>query len=354
MAREFQADFNTGSITHAGTSSVRRPDAISPDYLTQFSFGPIALQDPSEGILARVWRVRVDGNDVYLARANDANDGYDAEILLFTIEDGLAPVLEVDLAFQQNGDPIVVAERATGGSGSSEVWLYHFDALAGEFTFESLGPGRTPRSIMDRPNFDDSEVLIFFITVPDGKIQVRGQLSDYEDTADILELDTTNLFLEEVALSRQNALEIIIAERNPADGTYSLRYFISPFYPYEGTDDMTVELEPLSLTVEEIVVPAEAQDEALEVLAEPLDFVVVFEDPLIPYESPEPGELEVLAEPMAVTVDAQLLLYTEQDVPEFEVLHEPTAITVENILISQTAQMGEIEVLHEPLSITVA
>lgn len=45
-ARQFQADFDTPTDGNAGTSTSRRPDAVSLDYRTAFALGPAAIGEP--------------------------------------------------------------------------------------------------------------------------------------------------------------------------------------------------------------------------------------------------------------------------------------------------------------------
>ncbi len=161
--RRTAAEFSADSPVQAGTSLVRRPDAIAFDYLTAFTSGPVALSDTSEGLVDWVWKARATENAVYLARANEAGTGWETETLLFGYS-GL-PILELDLAFEQTGRPVIVAQRAT------RVWIRYFNSLLAADVFEDFGDGRTPRAVLDNP-FDviESDVLVFYVDPVDGLV----------------------------------------------------------------------------------------------------------------------------------------------------------------------------------------
>lgn len=76
-------------------------------------WGPVAIQDPSQGLLVRLWTVRADGQRVLIAA-----DGIDeVELYVHTSE-----VRSVSLAFNQNGHPDIALVDETGAS-----WLYWYD-----------------------------------------------------------------------------------------------------------------------------------------------------------------------------------------------------------------------------------
>lgn len=148
--REYQDDFETDSHAVDRVSTTRRPDAVSLDYRTAYTIGPTALEDPSAGLSVRVWRVRADVNAVYLARANDANTAFEPEILLTTAA-GLTPIDELDVAFDEYGRIVVVAERATGSGGAAQISLYWYNpsGITPGYEWKNVGTGRTPRCVCD-------------------------------------------------------------------------------------------------------------------------------------------------------------------------------------------------------------
>jgi hypothetical protein len=147
----------------------RRPDAFSSNYLFAHAWGPVQLSDFSLGLYNRAWRVRVDNttHTFYLARANDTNDAWEAETVVFAFAG--TDVLEMDACFDQQGRVFVCAERPTGAAGASEIWAYYFDPIAGAYTFVSKGAGRTPKCVLDDvidPNIGD--ILLFYVNPVNG------------------------------------------------------------------------------------------------------------------------------------------------------------------------------------------
>lgn len=232
-----------------GGSLTRRPDAISLDYLTCWSVGPIALSDNSAGPLARVWQLRVDGLNVMIAKENDTKTGWLAEQLLFSYTG--APIIEVDLAFDQNGAPVVCAERYTGTGGTSEVWLYRYDSVLGAYEFTVLAPGRTPRVMLDEYTFlDQSDVLVFYIN-PAQALVYRQQRDRYN-----VELATPATYLphgyiEDVAKGKSSRVIVLVAQHDPVTGQYSVRPgAASSLYPIlVGQDGVTAGADVLGVLV---------------------------------------------------------------------------------------------------------
>lgn len=184
--REYQDDFVTPEYEVDGASVVLRPDAVVVDHQTAFTLGPVAISDPSGGLVACVWRVRLVGQEVHVCRANASGNGWQPETVLFSIDDGLGPVTELDFAFEQTGNPVVCCERPTGEGGASEIWIYFYDATVPGNVFRNFGAGRTPRAILDRPlEIADSDVEVFYISDSKGRIVYRQQRDRYE-----VEIDT--------------------------------------------------------------------------------------------------------------------------------------------------------------------
>lgn len=68
--REYIYEFDVPPMRYRNASAVRRPDAISPDYLTSFTVGPVAVADVSRGMVDRLWKVRLVGHTIMIARTN--------------------------------------------------------------------------------------------------------------------------------------------------------------------------------------------------------------------------------------------------------------------------------------------
>lgn len=247
--REFRADFEVEAFEVDGASTARRPDAISIDYLTAFTLGPVAEGDNSQGPVGWAWYAADRGGEVYFARENASGDGWGEETLLMAYEG--APILELDFCFEQNGRPVLCAERATGADGASELWIYWFDPTlnegTGAFIFENMGAGRTPRCILDTPqNPGNSDVLVFYQSDADGRTAYRMQRERYETpnlTPGGTELaDVSNAYIEDVVRTASQRLVVIYSVRDPEAGTYDLTF-------------MATELDPIALVEQWEVLP---------------------------------------------------------------------------------------------------
>jgi hypothetical protein len=232
--REFQEDFATLTHVNDRTSTTRRPDAVSLDYLTAYAMGPVDLGDDSEGHQARRWYVRAEviagDPSVLITRADAGNTAWEAEDLLFQYA-GL-PIVEASLAFSEDGWPVVACERPTGPGGSAEVWIYYrrlslappFDP---EFVFENMGAGRTPRVVLDRFPYvgthcpPDVDVQLCYLKPGEG-VKRREQRERFETEHDTALTDDTNLFLELfVPMESLRVLRLWYVRRNPITGRYT-------------------------------------------------------------------------------------------------------------------------------------
>lgn len=260
--------FQTGREAYDGTSSVRRPGALSLDYLTAWSIGPTALSDTTQGLLHRVWKVRVDNADgkVYLQRAREPigtePDGWEPEFELFSFT--ITEIEEVDLAFDQNGAPVVSAQRQ-----GNQLWLYWFSPLAGGYVFEMLGEGRTPRLLLDDPqSLSDATILLFYVNDAVGLPQWRTQEELYA-TPHNMPLDrwvdvesgeraaiarSTDLFIEEVAKAVDYRLHVFASLRGGAGG-YRLVSIETVPYPYRPLTELRVAGDLESTDTVEYVIP---------------------------------------------------------------------------------------------------
>jgi hypothetical protein len=202
-----------------GTSKTKRPDAVSLDYLTSHMMGPVALQDPSEGVFAYAWRARLVGEDVLVSREED--EGWGNETVLLSIVDGLGAVRALDLGFTQSGDPVLAFERSTGPAGSSEIWIYFYDPTVPGFILADFGEGRNPRVTIDQPHGTaTSDVQVFYISDITGLVH-RQQRDRYEIEYFIRVADE-DTFLEEALIREDRRLELVIAVRDQEAGQYTL------------------------------------------------------------------------------------------------------------------------------------
>lgn len=228
--REYLADFDTPTHTLDGASIRLRPDAIGVDHQTAFTLGPVREGDPSEGLVSWVWRARHEAGGVYLCRENDARDGWEDEALLFSYAG--PEIVELDVAFEQNGQAVVCVERRTGPGGESEVWIYFYDPTIPGYTFYRAGPGRTPRALLDRPiEIADSDAVVFYVADHEGRIAYRQQRDRY--AVEILTPieATEDTFIEDAAKRQDRRVVLILSERDPISGTYSLRTATTTLFP---------------------------------------------------------------------------------------------------------------------------
>lgn len=298
-----------------GTSRDRRPDTVSFDYLTAFSFGPVAVQDPSEGILAYAWRVRYDNNQIWISRS--LADSWQTEVLLFEITDGLAEPVEVDIAFTFNGDPVVALERPTGPGGGSEIWIYYYNATILGFELVNFGHGRNPRAIIDQPQDPAvADVQVFYVSDLLGSLAHRQQRDRYLNEYLIATADET-VFLQEALLRVDRRLALIVAVRDPFTGRYTLSSIVSVL--------------PGIVTGHEVL----DVSHALEILLK----TVIFE---------ENAETEGLDTGHELLIDMHLLLIEQDSLESIDVAH--TAIVeLRSLLITDTAEMEALNASHSTI-----
>lgn len=236
--RERQPEFATPTHELESASIERRPDAIALDYWTAHTLGPVREGDTSEGLLARVWRAHTpDGLAVFLSREREDRTGWEGAKELFTIENGGPPIVELDVAFTQAGQAVIVFERATGPGGSPEVWAYFYDATVPGYVVRRIGQGRTPRALLDRPlEVAESDVTVFYVADHVGRIAYRQQRDRYEVEILTPVEATENTFVEDVAKGSGRRLVVLLSDRQE-DGTYRLRMLASTLFPFVVNGD---------------------------------------------------------------------------------------------------------------------
>lgn len=123
------------------------------DPLLAKDFGPVALQDPSEGVRVKVWTARLEEGVLWIG-ADDVS-----ETILFTRSVDVDPVNKIDLTFNQNGDPFIAFEQ------SGQIYIYWHDPLEGDNTFRHIAPGEDPFCHLDerRPEFSGiSDIILVY------------------------------------------------------------------------------------------------------------------------------------------------------------------------------------------------
>lgn len=230
-----------GAKISASGSLTSRWDTVARNYRIAFSMGPWGVADLSHGVYARAWRVEAlyhsatASGEVILQRATEDGTDWEAAVSVFAYTG--PPIKEVDLAFDQSGNTYISADRDTGVAGTSEVWMYWYNSLAGSFLFETFSVGKTPRLLLDDPDVvTNSDLMLFYLNDTNQRVEYRMQ-REFFDTAyqvpvdqwydlathgGVLQSSTINLFLEEVARSKDYRLHLIVSQWEPISGTYKL------------------------------------------------------------------------------------------------------------------------------------
>lgn len=132
-------------------------------------WGPVALQDPSQGLLVRLWQARAVGANILLSAP-----GVDEFVHLTHSED----VLEVSLAFNQNGDAHLAFVDSSG-----DAWLRWYDSTIPGMTTTQLDADTVnPRVTLDDArqfNVSASDVILGYVR--DGILRYRRQRDRFAD-----------------------------------------------------------------------------------------------------------------------------------------------------------------------------
>lgn len=234
--RDTYEQFATPDHSVERLSLTRRPDAISFDYLQAFTAGPYQIGDPRSGAFDRPWYAREAGGTVMIARANDDNTAWEAEQVWFTYTGPL--IEEIDIAFDQNGNAVVVGERATGLNGTSEVWQYWYDPTVPGYVLANRGEGRNPRILLDNPlDTEESDVLVFYLQDSVDAIVYRTQRDRYQAVASTPVLGIQNVYLEEVVKQEDSRIYLVVSRHNPDTARYDQdKSLKSHLYPKRVTE----------------------------------------------------------------------------------------------------------------------
>ena len=224
----------------------RRILALSYDKQHAFDMGPVERGNIDEGLMARAWRLRVDGRDVYLAVADERNSWWEEEFVEFQLPH--SPVWSMDLTFDQNGRPFACWEC------QGEVWIYWHDPVAGSMQIMNVCTGRTPRARLDarqRHQLPDSDIYLFYLNDADDRMEYRIQRDRYDTAYATNLVDVGNVYLEVLASARNYRLYIWLSEYLPEnEGTHNPAYRMiwrhSAVYPYYFTEE--VEILPDTVT----------------------------------------------------------------------------------------------------------
>lgn len=123
----------------------------SRDEKVSHHWGPVQVQDPSQGMLVKVWTLEADEKTVTLSAPGSL------PIVLFS---RLEDIKSVSLSFDQNGRPYVAFEEVPGSS-----YLYWFDPVPNAYVFMPVD-GAYPIITLDDARFidgGDSDVILSYI-----------------------------------------------------------------------------------------------------------------------------------------------------------------------------------------------
>jgi hypothetical protein len=238
--RELNADF--AGVKSANLTLLKRPDALTFDYLTAFTLGPQNIGDTLSSIIDRPWYVRADNmaKKVYTARANDANTAWEAEVELFSFVG--ADIEEIDVAFEQASRPVVCAERNTGLAGAKEVWLYWYNPFTPGFEFVKFDSGRTPRVLLDNPpDITRSDIQLFYLKEAQGLVY-RQQRDAYAIVITTPHVDYTDWYLEDVFYTHNWRVGLVLVKHN-VDGSYTKKRMETSLMPL-GLITSDIEIQP--------------------------------------------------------------------------------------------------------------
>ena len=161
--RQYQAELKSNTVDlDLGLSLDRRPDAISLDYLTAFTLGPVNIGDFSLGAQERVWKIRAQGGTVFSARQKNDRSDFEGEVLLFS-HSADTPT-EIDAAFDQNARVLVCMESPSGPGRQGELLIYYYDPFSASYQLVNFGRGRTPRAVLDDVvDTNNGDLLVFYV-----------------------------------------------------------------------------------------------------------------------------------------------------------------------------------------------
>ncbi len=244
--REYQNEFAISQFFESSSITLR-PDAVSFDYKTAFTLGPIAFGSGSLGLFDKIWRFRADDqNNIWYSV--EQGEGWSNEQLLFSFVG--EPVIEIDAAFEQQGRSNVIVQRNTGTNGIPQTWLYWFDPILSNFTFQNLGNGRTPRISLDNwLDPTDSDILVFYVNDTANRIQYKVQRDRFNIIYNTPIVSSQNTYLERVAFGIDFRYRVTYSERNTTLGTYELKQLASSLYPIPISESFTVSGSFISLDI---------------------------------------------------------------------------------------------------------
>ncbi len=136
------------------------PRDIPPQQLIAYDYGGIAIQDPSQGLMVKVWRCRWENGNFIL----------DADGVPDTVIYSADSVTELDITFDSNMQPFIAFVQA----GVAKYRWY--DTTVSGFVVNTLTGAVTPRCQLDDKRTHQQNVSdIILAYVIDGSLYYRQQ-----------------------------------------------------------------------------------------------------------------------------------------------------------------------------------
>lgn len=150
----------------------RRGQLLNPwsrDRKISYHWGPVQVQDTSQGLLVKLWTLRAEGGAAVLSAPGSPPE------TLFTRG---GDIDNVNLAFDQNARPCVCFEEEGGGA-----YLWWYDPVPSELVFMPIpGDAVSPRITMDDArqfNIGNSDVILGYVR--SGVVRYRRQRDRFQD-----------------------------------------------------------------------------------------------------------------------------------------------------------------------------
>lgn len=130
--------------------------------------GPIALQDPTQGLATQQWRAYIQGSGVFV----EADNTPAFQILPNTANS----ITDISIAFNQNADLHYVFVDAE----VCKLWFYN--TLTSAFELKTIPEARTPKITLDdkRPSQSGRSDIILSYIKNDNKLYFRKQRERFE------------------------------------------------------------------------------------------------------------------------------------------------------------------------------
>lgn len=174
------------------------PDDRPYSPLVDYELGGVALNDPSQGLMVKVWQVFMDGNDVMVGP-----EGGFAEYI-FT-----APgITELALAFDQNMHATIAFTQ------NGVVKLRWFDSSVPGFVITDFAGARSPRLCMDDKRAMESNANdIIFGYIRNGSLYYRQQRDRYSIErllASNVASNGSSGVLEKIGMTDRNRIQFVV------------------------------------------------------------------------------------------------------------------------------------------------